>query len=124
MAHQAMTALARIHQIDWRLAPTLGYPIECEEDVQRWDRFIEKAADTERLSLAAEVKSLLLRQLPKNAPVGIFHSDFQWSNLFYSPVGKLLAVIDWELVGVGSTLNDVGWIATFNDPLAWSDASL
>ena len=36
----------------------------------------------------------------------------------------LLAVIDWELTGIGSTLNDVGWIATFNDAKAWSDSSL
>ncbi len=40
--------------------------------------------------------------------------------MFYSPEGKLLAVIDWELVGIGATLNDVGWIATFNDPDAWA----
>jgi aminoglycoside phosphotransferase (APT) family kinase protein len=30
-------------------------------------------------------------------------------------------VIDWELVGVGATLNDVGWIATFNDRSAWAE---
>ena len=29
-------------------------------------------------------------------------------------------MIDWELVGIGATLNDVGWIATFNDPPAWN----
>jgi aminoglycoside phosphotransferase (APT) family kinase protein len=34
--------------------------------------------------------------------------------------GKLLAVIDWELVGIGATLNDVGWIATFSDANAWA----
>jgi len=53
--------------------------------------------------------------------VGIFHGDFQWSNLFYSDEKQLLAVIDWELTGVGSTLNDIGWFATFNDSEAWSD---
>jgi aminoglycoside phosphotransferase (APT) family kinase protein len=42
------------------------------------------------------------------------------ANLFCSFEGDLLAVIDWELVGVGATLNDVGWIATFSDPNAWA----
>ena len=32
-------------------------------------------------------------------------------------------MIDWELVGIGATLNDIGWFATFNDPQAWADAA-
>jgi aminoglycoside phosphotransferase (APT) family kinase protein len=51
--------------------------------------------------------------------VGIFHGDFQTANLFCSKDGHLKAVIDWELTGIGATLNDVGWIATFSDPEAW-----
>lgn len=121
MAEQAMTALAAIHSLSGEQASYLGEPMAFAEDVRRWDRFVEKAADPERLMLAAEVKELLLQDLPEQAPVGIFHGDFQWSNLFYSEQGKLLAVIDWELTGRGATLNDVGWIATFNDPAAWSD---
>jgi len=52
----------------------------------------------------------------------MFHGDFQWPSLFYSRQGKLQAVIDWELAGVGATLNDVSWFATFNDPSVWADA--
>ena len=29
-------------------------------------------------------------------------------------------MIDWELCGIGATLNDVGWTVTFNDPSAWA----
>ena len=29
-------------------------------------------------------------------------------------------MIDWELCGIGATLNDVGWVATFSDPAAWA----
>lgn len=123
MAQQAIKALAAIHKVEPNKATYLGEPIPLELDVHRWDRFIEKAADPERLKLAPAVKRLLLEKLPNQAPVGIFHGDFQWSNLFYSRQGKLLAVIDWELVGVGAILNDVGWFATFNDPVAWADAS-
>ncbi len=122
MARQAVQALAAIHKVDWRSASYLGSPMAFEEDVTRWDRFIEKVADPHRLELVPEVRKLLLRNLPTDAPVGIFHGDFQWSNLFYSEQGSLLAVIDWELVGVGAVLNDIGWFATFNDPLAWFDS--
>lgn len=121
MARQAINALVRIHKVDWREASYLGQPVAFAEDVTRWDRFVAKAADPSRLALVPEVQQLLLEKIPEQAPVGIFHGDFQWSNLFYSASGELLAVIDWELVGVGATLNDVGWIATFSDPQAWAD---
>ncbi len=105
-------------QVDWKKASYLGAPIALEEDVIRWDRFVEKAAQPQFLKLVPKVRELLLKSMPEDSPVGIFHGDFQWSNLFYSNHGKLLAVIDWELVAVGAVLNDVGWYATFNDPLA------
>ncbi len=120
MAEQAMAALAHVHRVDPARAAYLGEPIPFAGDVVRWDRFLEKAAEPERLRLQPRVRERLLGQLPADTPVGIFHGDFQWANLFYSPAGELLAVIDWELVGIGATLNDVGWIATFNDPEAWT----
>ena len=120
-AQQAMAALANIHRLDWSVvAESLGAPIPFDEDVTRWDRFVEKAADPEKLARVPDLRAKLLKMIPADAPVGVFHGDFQTGNLFYSPQVELLAVIDWELVGIGSTLNDVGWIATFNDPDAWS----
>ncbi|MCH7908520.1 MAG: phosphotransferase family protein [Candidatus Hydrogenedentes bacterium] len=121
MAEQAMRALAHIHEVDWHRAEYLGAPVALAEDVARWDRFVEKAADPERLELVPKIRALLLDSIPGDAAIGIFHGDFQWANVFYSFSGELLAVIDWELVGVGATLNDLGWIATFNDPDAWAE---
>ena len=128
MADAAMRALAGLHAIDHRDAEIdgeayLGEPLDLEADVERWDRFVEKSADPERLALVPEVRQLLLDDLPQDPRIGIFHGDFQWGNLFYANEGpergRLLAVIDFELTGAGATCNDVGWIATFNDPLAW-----
>ena len=121
MARQAMTALAGIHRVDPAQVAYLGDPVPFAEDVVRWDRFYERAADPERLALVPRLRERLLTSLPENAPIGVFHGDFQWSNLFCSFDGTLLAVVDWELTGIGSTLNDVGWIATFSDPPAWSE---
>ena len=121
MALQAVNALAAIHKVYPGKVEYLGNPVSLEKDVSRWDRFVGKAADPSRLELVPKVKQLLLEQLPGSTPVGIFHGDFQWSNLFYSKQGELKAVIDWELVGLGATLNDIGWFATFNDPEAWAD---
>jgi len=121
MARQAMAALAGIHQVDWETrAPYLGPPLELGPDVIRWDRFYERAAEPELLADGPKVRARLLERLPEKPRIGIFHGDFQWANLFYSFEGQLLAVIDWELVGAGATLNDLGWILTFNDPAAWN----
>ena len=118
-----MTALANIHKVPISKVPYLGEPVPFAADVERWDRFYERAADPHLLARVPDCRRRLLETLPSDAPVGIFHGDFQTSNLFCSSDGQLLAVIDWELTGVGATLNDVGWICTFSDPQAWSRES-
>tara|TARA_B100000287_G_scaffold434867_1_gene500721 strand:- start:663 stop:1661 length:999 start_codon:yes stop_codon:yes gene_type:complete len=123
MAKQAVMAMSEIHNLDWSRASYLGAPIRLDHDVNRWDRFCIKGAEQERLKLVPKVRELLIAKVPKKIQIGIFHGDFQWSNLFFSKEGELLAVIDWELVGIGSVLNDIGWFATFNDPMAWDDAN-
>jgi aminoglycoside phosphotransferase (APT) family kinase protein len=117
---QAMTALARVHKVDIAKTPYLGEPVPFAEDVTRWDRFYAKAADPEKLAKVPEARQRLLDTIPHDAPVGIFHGDFQTANLFASAEAELLAIIDWELTGVGATLNDVGWICTFSDRQAWA----
>ena len=127
LGRQAMRALAAIHQVDAAKTPYLGEPVRFVEDVERWDRFYERAADPECLARAPDCRRRLLETLPKDAPIGIFHGDFQTSNLFCAASGdddgRLLAVIDWELTGIGATLNDIGWICTFSDPAAWAKGS-
>ena len=119
LGKEVMGALARIHKIDIKEVPYLGAPLPFDEDVTRWDRFYEKSADPERLKDVPVVREKLLDQMPDEAPIGIFHGDFQVANLFCSFEGRLQAVIDWELTGIGATLNDLGWICTFSDPEAW-----
>ncbi len=120
MAAAAVTALAQIHRVDTAQLEYLGAPIPFEEDVTRWDRFVERAAEPNDMRLVPEVRAKLLASLPHGAPIGLFHGDYNWRNTFWSKEGELLAVIDWELCGLGATLNDVGWVATFSDPKAWA----
>jgi aminoglycoside phosphotransferase (APT) family kinase protein len=125
LGREIMTALAGIHRLDWRPLSYLGEPVPFADDVTRWDRFLERAADPERLARAGEVRQRLLDTVPADAPVGVFHGDFQTANLFCATgdAPHLKAVIDWELTGIGATLNDVGWICTFSDPEAWAIGS-
>jgi aminoglycoside phosphotransferase (APT) family kinase protein len=120
---QAMTALAGLHKVDIAKVRYLGDPVPFAEDVTRWDRFYEKAAEPQRLSDVPKVRQRLLDTMPADAPIGIFHGDFQTANLFASKDAELLALIDFELTGIGATLNDVGWICTFSDRDAWDSES-
>jgi aminoglycoside phosphotransferase (APT) family kinase protein len=120
MGVQAMDALVGIHRVDWRArCAYLGEPVSLAEDVTRWDHFVEKAADRDALRDVPALRQLLLDRMPASVHVGLYHGDFQFSNLWYTSAGELRAVLDWELCGIGATLNDVGWVATFNDPDAW-----
>lgn len=121
LAGQFLSALAGIHKIDPRQVDYLGTAVSLTDDVVRWDRLYERAAEGQRLSKVPVVRSKLLQQLPQVRSMGLFHGDFHVGNLFCSPERvKLLAVIDWELCGIGATQNDVGWMATFSDAEAWS----
>lgn len=121
IGHQAMRALVGIHRVDTAKLGYLGDPVPLDEDVTRWDTFFERAAERDRLADAPSVRGLLLKKRPEEIQVGLFHGDFQSSNLFCSLSDpKLLAVIDWELTGIGAVLNDLGWICTFSDKEAWA----
>ena len=121
IGRQAMKALAGIHRVDTAKLDYLGDPVALEEDVTRWDTFFERAAEPTRLANAPMVRSLLLEKRPDEVHIGLFHGDFQSANLFCSQSDpKLLAVIDWELTGIGAVLNDLGWVCTFSDKEAWA----
>lgn len=120
-ARQAMEALVDVHRVDWRACcGYLGGFAGLADEITRWDRFAERAADREELlALAPAVRGRLLETMPTGFDIGLFHGDFQFQNLMYSRSGTLLAVIDWELCGIGPTLNDLGWITAFHDKPAW-----
>ena len=60
MARQALTALAGIHRVDPAQVAYLGGPVAFAEDVKRWDRFYQRAADPERLALVPRLRERLL----------------------------------------------------------------
>lgn len=121
MGRQAMQALAGIHRVGWQeRCAYLGDFWGFEFDVTRWDRFYERAEDKHLLALQPRVRELLLSGIPGDANIGLYHGDFQFANTMFSADARLLAVIDWELTGIGATLNDVGWVSVFNRPEPWA----
>jgi aminoglycoside phosphotransferase (APT) family kinase protein len=120
VAEQTMRAIAGVHRVDWRTkAVYLGEFWGFEFDISRWDRFYERAAEPQYLALQPRVRQALLDRIPQDTRIGLYHGDFQMGNVMVSTDARVQAIIDWELTGIGATLNDVGWMSAFNEPQAW-----
>jgi aminoglycoside phosphotransferase (APT) family kinase protein len=121
VVEQAVDVLARLHALE-PVAPArwLEEPLEPARDVERWDRFVERCADPELVALAPALRARLLERAPRRFHTGMFHGDFQWTNLLVNGE-SLVAVLDWELAAVGPVLNDLGWLCLFSDPDSWDE---
>lgn len=120
MAAETTRVLATLHRLEWRrVLPSLGPPMTLEAEVARCDYLFDRTADPELVRAAPALKQRLLERLPADRHYGISHGDFQWSNLLFRPDGSVVAVIDWELAGIGATLIDLGWLIVFSDIESW-----
>lgn len=118
---QCVEALPGFHRFDWRRS-LAGWqaPEPLREQVERWRKIYLHAPEPHWIEQAREVEALLLRTLPEDTPVGLFHGDYQPGNVLYEQ-GRLSGVIDWELSGLGAQLIDVGWLMMAADPRNWID---
>ena len=58
--------------------------------------------------------------MPADPDIGVFHGDYQTGNLLFDE-GQLVAVLDWEISGIGAQLLDLGWLLMMNDPASWAN---
>ena len=121
VVEQAVEVLARLHALE-PVPPArwLEEPLMPVYDVERWDRFVERSADPELVALGPTLRRRLIERAPRSFRTGMFHGDFQWSNLLVDG-DALVAVLDWELAAVGPVLNDLGWLCLFSDPQSWGE---
>jgi aminoglycoside phosphotransferase (APT) family kinase protein len=118
---QAIDALASIHTLD-AATELAGWeePRALLDEVRYWDPILAKAAESEWIGMGESTRDLLLERLPADPDVGLFHGDFQTGNILFDD-GRLVAVVDWEISGIGAHLLDVGWLFMMNDPESWAD---
>jgi aminoglycoside phosphotransferase (APT) family kinase protein len=125
---QAVEALAAVHAVPWeQVLAGWEHPKDLGDEVVFWDRLLQKAAASEWVErpwveLGFATRDRLLATMPTNSSVGVFHGDFQTNNLLYHD-GRLAAVLDWEISGIGAQLLDLGWLLMMNDPLSWADGA-
>ena len=112
--------LADLHRLDPRSAATiLDEPLDLQADIDRWDRFIERAGDPQLVVDVPELRTKLHAHIPSAPRIAILHGDYQWSNLLVNDE-QIAAVLDWELAAVGPALTDLGWLCLFSEPECWA----
>ncbi|HMM74255.1 MAG TPA: phosphotransferase family protein [Gammaproteobacteria bacterium] len=117
---RAIGLLARVHQFDWqRHLPQWEKPLAMEREVQRWDPVLEKAAEPAWKALGEGVRARLLATPPPPSPIGLMHGDCQPGNILYDAQGEVVALLDWELSGIGPQYYDLGWLIMIGDRANW-----
>jgi aminoglycoside phosphotransferase (APT) family kinase protein len=119
---QAVEALAQVHLVDWRVdLADWEAPKDLDAEIRFWDPLLEKSGDA-HIDLGRRVGELLRDRLPETRYLGVFHGDFQTNNVLFHD-GRLVAVLDWEISGIGDQLLDLGWLLMMNDAASWADGA-
>lgn len=120
---QGVTALAGVHTFDWQHRLSGWAEVrDLVDEIHYWDPILTKAAEPQWIGMGEETRDLLLASVPPSPAVGVFHGDFQTNNLLFDGP-KLVAVLDWEISGLGAQLLDLGWLLMMNDPESWHDGA-
>jgi len=117
----AVEALALVHLVDHRRALATWEPArELLTEIDFWVPLLDKAAEPAWAELGRRTRDLLVHRLPADPAVGVFHGDFQTGNVLFDGT-RVVALLDWEISGIGAQLMDLGWLLFMNDPGSWVD---
>ncbi len=80
-----------------------------ERQVSGWTRRWQKSM-TEEVPQLDRAAAWLAANMPPEQPGTLIHNDFKYDNVVYAPddLGKIIAVLDWEMATVGDPLMDLG----------------
>jgi aminoglycoside phosphotransferase (APT) family kinase protein len=117
---QAVDVLAAVHRLDWQRA-LAGWedPRPIPTEVAFWRRLLPRHPDPRWSELGERLADRLLATDPGGHEIGLLHGDYQTHNILYDDAGRLVAVVDWEIAGIGPTGLDVGWLAMMVDQSCW-----
>jgi len=111
--------MAKIHRLDvdevgfgFLRRPELGADGLAQE-LAYYERYLEWAACGREQPVAEAAFDWLLKNRPKGEPEGLVWGDARIGNIIFDGT-RPAAVLDWEMVTVGSPEKDVGW-AVFLD---------
>jgi aminoglycoside phosphotransferase (APT) family kinase protein len=82
--------------------------------VDHWAGVIEADEQHPQPIVRAAIRALRRKPPPPPSAVRVVHGDYRGGNFLHDPGGRILAVLDWEMVHLGDPLEDLAWAI---DPL-------
>lgn len=104
--------LAQVHAVDLAAAglQTLGKPEGyVSRQVEGWTQRYENAS-TDEISEIDQAARWLHQHLPQTTGATLIHNDYKYDNIVLDAddLGRIVAVLDWEMATVGDPLMDLG----------------
>ena len=111
-SEELVDVLVAIHGVDYEKVglSDFGHPDGyVERQVRRWGEQWERSK-TRELPAIDELAQRLRDHLPVSPSPTIVHGDYRLDNTMLAPndLGKIVAVLDWEMATLGDPLADVG----------------
>jgi aminoglycoside phosphotransferase (APT) family kinase protein len=117
----AVEALAAIHRLDWR-AVGFGFLEDRDEtrspiavQLDQYRRYLAWAARGQRHPTCEQALTWLETNAPRDEPVTLQWGDARIGNMIFAPDGRCRAVLDWEMVALGSPEADLAWFLFLDD---------
>ena len=104
--------LVELHQFNYHAAGLgdLGKPNNyTARQVRGWtERYAN--ARTDEIATMEQAAAWLATNLPATTDAALIHNDYKYDNVVLDPddLGRILAVLDWEMATLGDPLTDVG----------------
>jgi aminoglycoside phosphotransferase (APT) family kinase protein len=114
---QLIDALVAIHAVDWRscgLSEMARPGNFLSRQLRRWLAQLDAYGGRD-LPVAHDTAKWLEVHQPADQALSLFHGDYKLDNVLFAAQGppRLLAVVDWEMAGIGDPLVDVAWAMIF-----------
>jgi aminoglycoside phosphotransferase (APT) family kinase protein len=121
---RAVEAIAAVHRLDWQTAlPDWEQTRTMTRELEFWERLLERVDEQQWRVAGQRLVAALRATDPGGHEIGLFHGDYQTNNiLFDHDDGRLRAIVDWEIAGIGPVDLDVAWLSMMTDTRAWDPA--
>ena len=77
--------------------------------LDQWAGVIDADEQHPQPIVRAAVRALRRKPPPPASAVRVVHGDYRTGNFLHDGAGKILAILDWEMVHLGDPLEDVAW---------------
>lgn len=85
-------------------------PGDCwRRELDYWAGVIEADEQHPQPIVQAAIRRLRRHPPPPPAKLSVVHGDYRMGNFLHDGVGRMIAVLDWEMAHLGDPLEDLGW---------------